>query len=330
MMSTEVSRIIGWSPPDNEDYVNIPIADALLPLQNPTFHISETNPVRRLRRTTTGIFHHAPSPASSVSEHSSDESPAGKRADVNGKHNDPAWVARPRNEFILFRCDYVRKHSREGKRVRRAPGAEAEKTLSKQAAEAWHHLPPEERLYWKEQANGERNEHARRYPDYRYRPKKSATGRRRQTRCSPTKPESTPSIEKITPVPSQGVSDSKFLTSNASVLVGHSGSSRGAPTRHASVPHFNVTDAAHRRLRSTASAGWIGSVPSHNDQVMFASSSREVSAHVDFARTYPDVNAYSLLGCLDWTTRLRSSLQSMRHMQFLSPMDRCSSPLVLF
>ena len=279
-MSTVVSRIIGWSPPDNEDFVDVPgVQGGLLPLQNPTFHISEPNPVRRLRRTTTGIFH-AASPASSTSEHSSDESPGEKRVDTNGKNTDPAWVARPRNEFILFRCDYVRKHSREGKRVRRAPGAEAEKTLSKQAAEAWHHLPPEERLYWKERANGERNEHARRYPDYRYRPKKSATGRRRQARCLPSKLDA-PTIEKIThsPIPDASTASEQHPYRNASFSITRqvSTSSKGTPRRYASVPQLGAAEPGHRRLRSTASAGWIGVASSSAEQLDFASSSREVS-----------------------------------------------------
>ncbi|KAF6764642.1 hypothetical protein DFP72DRAFT_1029323 [Ephemerocybe angulata] len=109
-----------------------------------------------------------------------------RRPEGNGKKGDPNWIARPRNEFILFRCDYVRKHTKEGgnKRTRRAPGQEAEKTLSKLAAEAWRALPSEERVYWREQANLERNDHARKYPDYRYRPKKSATARKRQSRSS--------------------------------------------------------------------------------------------------------------------------------------------------
>ncbi|KAF9484972.1 hypothetical protein BDN70DRAFT_917358 [Pholiota conissans] len=272
-MSAAVSRILGWSPPDNEDFVDVPVTpscDTMLSLQNPTFHISESNPVRRLRRTTTGIFH-AASPASSTSEHSSDEAPADKPPEGNGKNTDPAWVARPRNEFILFRCDYVRKHSREGKRVRRAPGTEAEKTLSKQAAEAWHHLPPEERLYWKERANGERNEHARRYPDYRYRPKKSATGRRRQTRCS--------SNADGTPTQNHDASEPKSLKHPAiSITRQTSTSSKGTPRRYASVPELSITEPIHRRLRSTASHGWIGVASStagmdHGD---FSVPSREV------------------------------------------------------
>ncbi|KAF5318107.1 hypothetical protein D9619_012268 [Psilocybe cf. subviscida] len=251
-----ISRVLGWTPPHNEDFVDVPVScdvSDLMPLQNPTFHISEPNPVRTLRRTVTGIFKHASAPASDTDEHSSDEAAAEKRAETGpgGKHTDPAWVARPRNEFILFRCDYVRKHSREGKRVRRPPGAEVEKTLSKQAAEAWHHLPPEERLYWKERANRERNEHARLYPDYRYRPKKSATGRRRQTRCSSTAP-ATAELNQPAEPPVPHFADAPPSMSRTS-------SSTSAPKRHASVPQLGGSERVHhRRLRSTASAPWIG------------------------------------------------------------------------
>lgn len=278
MFAEVESRILGWSPPDNEEFVDVLVtacADKLLPLQNPTFHILEPNPIRRLRRTTTGIFR-AASTTSSTSDHSSDEAPADKRVEANGKQADPAWVARPRNEFIIFRCEYVRKHSREGKRVRRAPGAEAEKTLSKHAAEAWHHLPPEERMYWKERANAERNEHARRYPDYRYRPKKSVTGRRRQTRCSPSKPAE--SNAENTPIVEQDALETKASNqAELSITRQSSSSSKGTPRRYASVPELSITEPVHRRLRSTASQGWIGIASSPTDHGSFTAPSREVS-----------------------------------------------------
>ncbi|KAF8968260.1 hypothetical protein BDZ97DRAFT_1755316 [Flammula alnicola] len=277
-----VSRILGWSPPDDKDFVDVPVTyNSMFPLQNPTFHISEPNPIRRLRRVPSGDFETA-SPPSSTSEHSSDELPIDERVDNTGKHGDPAWVARPRNEFILFRCDYVRKHSREGKRIRRAPGAEAVKTLSKQAAEAWHHLPPEERLYWKERANGERNEHARRYPDYRYRPKKNASGRRRQARCPPSKPVGT--VEEVTasttPNASQLDLHKSALILSPQTSTGMSSLGRGTPRRYSSVPHLSITEPIHRRLRSTASYGWIGlpaqsSSSSSSDRLDLAPSSRE-------------------------------------------------------
>ncbi|KAH9483644.1 Repressor of filamentous growth 1 [Psilocybe cubensis] len=252
-----LSRVLGWAPPDNEDYLDVALSSSpLLPLQNPTFHISEPNPIRRAPRRVTSRNFESTSPASSNSPLSSDgESPNEKRVEGHGKHADPSWVARPRNEFILFRCDYVRKHSREGKRVRRPPGAEAEKTLSKQAAEAWHHLPPEERLYWKERANGERNEHARRYPDYRYRPKKSAAGRRRQTRSSPNKQQSG-SPEKV-PAPNASDKEPASPTVTRHTSVADLTMNRMRPRRSVSVPELKTEPVQHRRLRSTASQGWI-------------------------------------------------------------------------
>lgn len=302
-----LSRILGWTPPDNEDYLDVALSSSpLLPLQNPTFHISEPNPIRRAppRRVASRAHFQANSPASSNSalsssdgenEHDPDHdaehesSSNGKRVDGHGKHADPSWVARPRNEFILFRCDYVRKHSREGKRVRRAPGAEAEKTLSKQAAEAWHHLPPEERLYWKDRANGERNEHARRYPDYRYRPKKSAAGRKRQTRTSPSKPlpisnvntsaDTTPggnvvesSGRPTDPAPESIKSASPALTPDAAALAG---GSKTRPRRSCSVPQLkNNAEPMNRRLRSTASHGWLTSSSNVVSTLLFILSQR--------------------------------------------------------
>ncbi|RXW18175.1 hypothetical protein EST38_g7672 [Candolleomyces aberdarensis] len=165
-MPATLSRIFGWSPPLNETFVEVDVPDQPLPPHLPIYHTAEPS-----------------SPASSTSTLS--DSQMEQRSEAVRK-GDPGWVARPRNEFILFRCDYVRKHTKEGgnKRNRRHPGQEAEKTLSKLAAEAWRALPQEERLYWREQANLERNDHARKYPDYRYRPKKSATARKRTSRSS--------------------------------------------------------------------------------------------------------------------------------------------------
>jgi len=93
------------------------------------------------------------------------------------RRGDPAWIARPRNPFIIFRCEYSREHSRgDGKRVRRPPGSQpVEKTLSKRAAEAWHQLSPEGKNRFKVLADREKEEHARLYPNYRFKPTKRGT-----------------------------------------------------------------------------------------------------------------------------------------------------------
>lgn len=85
---------------------------------------------------------------------------------------DPSWVARPRNAFIIFRCEYARRHSKLGRGVKRGTGPASEKSLSKRAGEAWHQLPREEKKRFKTLADQERSEHARLHPDYRFRPAK--------------------------------------------------------------------------------------------------------------------------------------------------------------
>ena len=120
------------------------------------------------------------------------------------RRGDPEWVARPRNPFIIFRCEYSREHAKEGKRVRRLPGSQADKTLSKRAAEAWHQLSAEEKNRFKKLADGEREEHARRYPNYRFRPVKRSTGKNRfvhapKLQSQPTKPSASETIVAPTP-----------------------------------------------------------------------------------------------------------------------------------
>ncbi|KAF9036831.1 hypothetical protein BJ165DRAFT_1408880 [Panaeolus papilionaceus] len=280
-----LSRIFGWLPPDNEDFVDVQISppESLLPFENPTFHISNLNPIKRPPTATNGNFE-STSPASSTSALSVEAEPVVEKRETSGKHHDPSWVARPRNEFILFRCDYVRKHSREGKRVRRPPGAEAEKTLSKQAAEAWHHLSPEERLYWKERANGERNEHARKYPDYRYRPKRSQGGRRRNARPSPVKPTVSTAVKQessqsdaVVVTRSTSTAGSTSSSTTPSLEAGQKHLTKAA-RRSISVPEFANVDQSTRRLRSTASQGWLAvSSQSPADRLSFTSSRRFTS-----------------------------------------------------
>ena len=227
-------RVHGWSPPVNQEYVRV----TLPPVQNPIFHISDPQPTVK---TTSNDNDKSGILSSTNSAQMTDN-----RKEGSSKQTDPTWIARPRNEFILFRCEYVKSHSNGGRRVRKPPGAEAEKTLSKQAAEAWRNLSPQERLYWKERADGERTEHARKYPDYRYRPKKSNTSRRRQGRSSPSKNDSSPD-DKMT-----GSMHDKEQPSPTSTIRGTL-----APRKSTSVPEFSNIDPALRRLRSSASQSWL-------------------------------------------------------------------------
>jgi len=101
---------------------------------------------------------------------------------------DPSWVPRPRNAFIIFRCefsrDYAASNSKDSSGSTRHQ--HSDKTISKRAGEAWRRLSERERRSYKVLADLERQEHAKRNPNYRFRPvkrPKSITSRR--TRSHP-------------------------------------------------------------------------------------------------------------------------------------------------
>lgn len=107
------------------------------------------------------------------------------------RRGDPEWVARPRNPFIIFRCEYSQRNSRgDGKRIRRAPGAPIEPSLSKRAAEAWHELPAEEKERFKKLADLEREEHTRLHPLYRFRPAKRKSKKQAERSAASSHPSS--------------------------------------------------------------------------------------------------------------------------------------------
>ncbi|KAK0441364.1 hypothetical protein EV421DRAFT_1736823 [Armillaria borealis] len=87
-------------------------------------------------------------------------------------------VARPRNAFILFRCDFVQEHTKDGGRPRRPAGGAPGKTVSKRAGEAWHLLSKEQRDHYHGLAEQEKLEHARRHPNYRFQPLRRSSAER--------------------------------------------------------------------------------------------------------------------------------------------------------
>ena len=99
-------------------------------------------------------------------------------------------VARPRNAFIIYRCSWIQVYlSQQGSRMRTVPlsGQPQEPSLSMRAAMAWRQLSPTEKQPFEELAKQEREEHAIRYPFYRFSPsprrpstkKKGSTSRKR-------------------------------------------------------------------------------------------------------------------------------------------------------
>ena len=82
---------------------------------------------------------------------------------------DPDWVPRPRNAFIIFRCEYSRKHARDPSDPSDR-SSRSDKTLSKRAGEEWRCLAAAEREQYKILAEQEKAAHALQNPDYRFKP----------------------------------------------------------------------------------------------------------------------------------------------------------------
>ncbi|KAF8655834.1 hypothetical protein AX16_002918 [Volvariella volvacea WC 439] len=203
---SSMNALNGWSQSGNTEIHDMPEHP-----QHPALRILTQHPTSPTTNTATSIdpvklssstpssphdYNSPPSDASSssnhslpelgtLSDHDSEQHDAQQSIKQEDEHipkrGDPAWVARPRNPFIIFRCEYSQTHCREGKRIRRPPGAPPEKSLSKRAAEAWYVLPEEEKMKYKELADIEREEHAKMYPQYRFRPAKRGMKTRRAT-----------------------------------------------------------------------------------------------------------------------------------------------------
>ncbi|KAJ7909640.1 hypothetical protein B0H13DRAFT_631639 [Mycena leptocephala] len=75
-------------------------------------------------------------------------------------------IPRPRNAFIFFRSDYVKAE----KRVASRPGSLDQTVLSRGAGDVWREMSEDERLPYVLMAQQEKEDHALKYPNYRYAP----------------------------------------------------------------------------------------------------------------------------------------------------------------
>ena len=91
------------------------------------------------------------------------------RRAIRNRLRDPDWVPRPRNAFIIFRCEYSRKHARDPTDPSDR-SSRCDKTLSKRAGEEWRRLSAAEREQYKLLAEQEKVTHALQNPDYRFKP----------------------------------------------------------------------------------------------------------------------------------------------------------------
>jgi hypothetical protein len=213
-----LSRIFGWTPSKSEEHVNHDIPPCSTPPGNSPLSIFTSN-FKSVGKGQSPAGSEVASPFSSTSSLPLDGGPQLEPGPL--RRGDPAWVARPRNPFIIFRCEYSREHSKEGKRVRRLPGSQVEKTLSKRAAEAWHQLSAEEKNRFKKLADEEREEHARRHPNYRFRPKRN-TGKKRLVhvpKLQPQPPKLSTAETIVAPIPRYPSPPNTSKSSSSSPLV---------------------------------------------------------------------------------------------------------------
>ncbi|KAJ7280227.1 high mobility group box domain-containing protein, partial [Mycena rebaudengoi] len=72
-------------------------------------------------------------------------------------------IPRPRNAFILFRCDYGRQKQRTTKEC-------DQNDISRMVGDVWRNMSEVERAPWVMLADEEKKAHAAVYPDYKYTP----------------------------------------------------------------------------------------------------------------------------------------------------------------
>ncbi|KAG5219695.1 Repressor of filamentous growth [Salix suchowensis] len=167
------TRLLGWSSGGNDPNVDAPLPQRSFPnFFSFQTHLDDdslsTETHDSSRHTTTPIRTATPStpPTIPIPINSSPSTPS-------SGSTDPTHVRRPRNSFIIFRCKYSREHTKS--QLPDTPVVNdtiAAKSLSKRASEAWSKLTQEEKKVFEDMASLEKEEHARKNPDYRFKPKK--------------------------------------------------------------------------------------------------------------------------------------------------------------
>ena len=217
-------RIEGWVPPQDggldTSFVELPFAPtakhpgssslfAPLPWSSPSLMYPSPSPSpgytsSSSRRSSSSSSHRSSPPLSRTATPNSGYSSRGsvprnstERRFKKQRSQNPDYAPRPENSFILFRNRFVEENRGKGSSLLEG---DHYKSLSKLAAEAWASLPATEKDEWNKLAEKAREEHAKKYPNYRYRPKRR-TQRTKIQNASPTT-NSLPSLEgQAVPVP---------------------------------------------------------------------------------------------------------------------------------
>jgi hypothetical protein len=173
-MSLTDGLITGWMPSCGDDDVDI--SSTTYPVKVPPA-LSCTSSIDSYSQYPQSSDYPPSSPDSSVDytddshtdlPSTSSLSSSDRRA-IRNRLRDPEWVPRPRNAFIIFRCEYSRKHAR-GPGDSSDRSSRCDKTVSKRAGEEWRRLSAAERERYKLLAEQEKVIHALQNPDYRFKP----------------------------------------------------------------------------------------------------------------------------------------------------------------
>ncbi|KAI6046709.1 hypothetical protein EDC04DRAFT_1246710 [Pisolithus marmoratus] len=175
-MSFSASKLVlrGWSPTKgNEEEVYVSNqsvsvnSTSAADYPKPPIHTGYTSETSPDKATGTQLAQPTSSSPVLIAHHFPMAPSSDRRAQRN-RSRDPTWIPRPRNAFIIFRCNYTRKHA--ARNSQELDEQSLTKTLSRRAGEAWKKLPTPEKDKFRRLADREREEHARLYPHYRFRP----------------------------------------------------------------------------------------------------------------------------------------------------------------
>ncbi|ETW80064.1 hypothetical protein HETIRDRAFT_453057 [Heterobasidion irregulare TC 32-1] len=138
----------------------------------------------------------APLPSSSSATGNANSKPKRRRSNPKDDNPNQENPPRPRNSFFLFFAE------KRGARPDKMPLS----SYARQTGLEWRALPPEEREVYEKRAEQEKLEHARMYPEYRYKPRKGGTKRaawgtraQKRARKSTTSPSKGPSLSLTLP-----------------------------------------------------------------------------------------------------------------------------------
>ena len=198
-------------PPLNQ-LMHLPQSDMYEPVQSslasPEVFSQPTSQHSSTRTTPASSFSGASGAPTSVGSHYAitSASPSIDKCTCKSNHNR---IPRPRNAFILFRQKYHQAVLDEDLQVKTNP------EVSRELGRRWRSLPPQEKEHWNRLAEEEKANHAKRFPGYRYTPRRNGKkGSCPACRQKAAKHQQLQLIQQYAPIPDALYSSSIFSKTN--------------------------------------------------------------------------------------------------------------------